>query len=186
MTAFEQAWDIAKFDRVLLYPREFENDPEFPLFSSRGATAFTSIPRNRHSGAKSTIRLPQLARRSRRRGDSMDERDLRLIHDFISDDAHEDMHVAMARIGEFYNDPLADEIPAHIAHALAFSQRPRELNPKDSVFQDLDAGMSPTEMAVRTGIETAKLHHNVKRGRHKQGREEFKPADSDYIDRIGE
>ena len=116
----------------------------------------------------------------------MDERDLRLIHDFISDDAHEDMHVAMARIGEVYNDPLADEIPAHIAHALAFSQRPRELNPKDSVFQDLDAGMSPTEMAVRTGIETAKLHHNVKRGRHKQGREEFKPADSDYIDRIGE
>ena len=157
MTAFDRAWGIAKFDRVLLYPRELENDPESPLFSSRGPTAFTSIPQNRHSGAKSTIRLPQLARRSRRRGDSMDERDLRLIHDFIADDAHEDMHVAMARIGEFYNEPLADEIPAHIAHALAYSQRPRDLNPRDSVFRDLDSGMSPTEMAVRSGIESNSL-----------------------------
>ena len=186
MTAFEQAWGIAKFDSVVLYPRFMENDPEFPQFSSRGPTAFTSIPINKPSRARSMIRLPQLARRSRRRGDSMDERDLRLIHDFISSDAHEDMHVAMARIGEFYDDPLADEIPAHIADALVFSQRPRELNPKDSVFQDLDSGMSPTEMAVRSGIESAKLHHNVMRGRHTTGRESFAPADSDYIDRIGE
>ena len=183
MTAFEQAWGIAKFDRVVLYPRVMENDPEFPQFSSRGPTAFTSITPNRPSGARSMIRLPQLARRSRRRGDSSDERDLRLIHDFITNDAHEDMHVAMARIGEFYDEPLADEIPAHIAHALAYSQRPRELNPRDSVFRDLDEGMSPTEMAVRSGIESAKFHHNVRRGRHTQGREAFKPYSNSSSDR---
>ena len=186
MSPFDQAWNIMKFDRVVLYPKEMENNPESPMFSSRGPTAFTSIPQNRHSGARSAIRLPQLARRSRRRGDSSDERDLRLIHDFITSDAHEDMHVAMARIGEFYNEPLADEIPAHIAQALAYSQRPRELNPRDSVFRDLDEGMTPTEMAVRSGIESAKFHHNVRRGRHTQGREAFKPADSDYMDRIGD
>ena len=88
--------------------------------------------------------------------------DLRQEHNMMGTDVHEDMHVAIDRIGESSDNPYHNELPAHIAETLQFTRRPREtINSNDVVLQDLDSGMSPTEVAVKRGKEGAMRHQQV-------------------------
>ena len=171
--AFDQAWGLAKA-YPLLWPKELDNDPDFgDFFDTSGPSAFTVIPtqqgRSKGKKAASFVRLPNLWRGTsrRRRNESPDDKDLRLIHDYLESDVHEDIHVAMDNIGETSDVPLHNEIPAIIGQALQFQRRPRRLDPNDKTWENLDAGVSPTKTAVDTALGLAPHHHQAKRGKYK-------------------
>ena len=170
MTAFDRAWDLAKA-YPLLWPKELDDDPEFgAFFGTNEPSAFTTIPNQKGRGlgrkASSFVRLPNLWRESRKRNDSPDERDERLLHDYMESDVHEDIHVAMDNIGESSDVPLHNEIPAIIAQALQFQRRPRRLNPYDKTWELLDEGVSPTKVAVDMAMGIAPHHQQAKRRKY--------------------
>jgi len=188
MNPFDQAWLFLKSE-MLLWPKQLNNyrspdsaksKPELRMpgqFKKPSAAGFTQLyqkPGLAHSyvslpnmeqpgsriGLNSTQNDPAISDKDKKK--VSDLYDLRQEHNVIGTDVHEDTHVAMDRIGETSDNPYHNELPAHIAEMLQFTRRPREtINPRDAVLQDLDSGMSPTEVAVKRGKQGAMMHQQV-------------------------
>ena len=186
MNPFDKAWSFLKSE-MLLWPPELNNyrdpdtgEPERRMpgrFRKPAPGGFTQLYR-KPGLARSYVGLPNMERPGSRIGlnstlndDAISDKekkkvsdlyDLRQEHNVIGTDIHEDMHVAMDRIGETSDNPYHNELPAHIAETLQFTRRPREtINSNDVVLQDLDSGMSPTEVAVKRGKQGAMMHQQV-------------------------
>jgi len=131
------------------------------LGSARSYVALPNMERpGSRIGLNSTLNDPAISDQDKKK--VSDLYDLRQEHNVIGTDVHEDTHVAMDMIGETSGNPYHNELPAHIAETLQFTRRPREtINPRDAVLQDLDSGMSPTEVAVKRGKQGAMMHQQV-------------------------
>ena len=186
MTAFDQAWALLK-SQMLLWPPELNNyrdpntgEPERKMpgqFKKPGAPGFTqlyqqpglarsyvALPNMEPPGSRvhlnSTLNDPAISDKDK--AGVQGRYDERLVHNVMGTDVHEDMHVAMDRIGETSDNPYHNELPAHIAQTLQYTRRPRETMGSDNaMLQDLDSGMSPTEIAVKRGKQGAMRHQAV-------------------------
>ncbi|RZD54497.1 MAG: hypothetical protein CXT67_00340 [Methanobacteriota archaeon] len=188
MNPFNQAWLLLKSE-MLLWPKQLNNyrspdsaksKPELRMpgqFKKPSAAGFTqlyqkpglarsyvSLPNMEQPGSRiglnSTLNDPAISDKDK--AGVQGRYDERLAHNVMGTDVHEDTHVAMDRIGETSDNPYHNELPAHIAETLQFTRRPREtINSNDVVLQDLDSGMSPTEVAVKRGKQGAMMHQQV-------------------------
>ena len=113
MTAFDTAWDLLKAEWKL-FPKE---DDEKHMIDGFRPAGYNTIDLKNLGATTSHVNLPFISQHG-------DEEDL--ARNVLDLTAHEGTHEAMAKIGEFYDDPKKDEYPPHITEAIMAARRQGE------------------------------------------------------------
>lgn len=105
MTAFETAWDLLK-NEWKLFP---EKDNEMHQIGGDRPAGYNMVNLKNLGATTSHVNLPFIEQL----GSEQDT-----ATNVLETTAHEDTHEAMAKIGEFYDDPKKDEYAPHISQAI--------------------------------------------------------------------
>ena len=105
MNAFDEAWSIAK-TQLKLFPKE---DNEKHMIHGSSPAGYSRVNLNDLGATTSHVNLPFVSQLG-------SEEDI--AREVLATIAHEGTHEAMAKIGEFHDNPRIDEYAPHISEAI--------------------------------------------------------------------
>jgi len=105
MTAFDRAWALLK-NEWKLFPKK---DNEMHQIDGERPAGYSMVDLKNLGATTSHVNLPFVEQLGS---------DQEIAEKVLETTAHEDTHEAMAKIGEFYDNPAKDEYAPHITEAI--------------------------------------------------------------------